>query len=99
MANTIVHCHASPRVVRDPGASGEQDGPHLLRAADPELPYDYPSRQWELDASGQPTNKVLPERRKVALITPIPKPKKSSAGRPKMVFDEAAQALGTEAQQ
>ena len=62
-------------------------------------PYEYPSRHWELDASGQPTNRILPERRRVAFITPIPKPKKSGAGQPKMVFDEAAQALGTEAQQ
>ena len=62
-------------------------------------PYEYPSRHWELDASGQPTNKIRDERRKVAFITPIPKPKKSGAGQPKMVFDEAAQALGTEAQQ
>ena len=62
-------------------------------------PYEYPSRHWELDPSGQPTNKIRNERRKVAFITPIPKPKKSSAGQLEMVFDEAAQALGTEAQQ
>ena len=62
-------------------------------------PYEYPSRHWELDASGQPTNKIRDKRRKVAFITPIPKPKKSGAGQRKMVFDEAAQALGTEAQQ
>ena len=62
-------------------------------------PYEYPSRHWELDAAGQPTNKIRRERRKVAFITPIPKPQKSGAGQRKMVFDEAAQALGTEAQQ
>ena len=62
-------------------------------------PYEYPSRHWELDASGQPTNRILPERRRVAFITPIPKPKKRRAGQREMVFDEAAQALGTEAQQ
>ena len=62
-------------------------------------PYEYPSRHWELDASGQPTNKMLDKRRKVAFITPIPKPKKRRAGQPKMVFDEAAQALGTDSQQ
>ena len=48
---------------------------------------------------GQPTNKIRDERRKVAFITPIPKPKKSGGGQRKMVFDEAAQELGTEAQQ
>ena len=62
-------------------------------------PYECPSRHWELDASGQPTNKILDKRRKVAFITPIPKPKKRCAGQREMVFDEAAQALGTEAQQ
>ncbi len=62
-------------------------------------PYEYRSRHWELDASGQPTNKIRDKRRKVAFITPIPKPKKSGTGQRKMVFDEAAQALGTEAQQ
>ena len=62
-------------------------------------PYEYPSRHWELDASGQPTNKIRDERRKVAFITPIPKPKRSGGGQPKIVFDEAAQALGTEGQQ
>ena len=63
-------------------------------------PYEYPSRHWELDASGQPTNRILPERRKVAFITPIPKPKKQKGiQQEKILFDAAAQALGTEAQQ
>ena len=62
-------------------------------------PYEYPSRHWELDASSQPTNKILDRRRKIAFITPIPKPKKRRGGHPKLVFDEAAQALGTESQQ
>ena len=63
-------------------------------------PYEYPSRHWELDASGQPTNRILPERRKVAFITPIPKPKKQKGiQQEKILFDPAAQALATEAQQ
>ena len=62
-------------------------------------PYDYPSRHWELDASGQPTNRILPERRKVEFITPIPKPKKRKGVQREMVFDAAAQALETETQQ
>ena len=62
-------------------------------------PYEYPSRHWELDPSGQPTDRILPERRKVAFITPIPKPKKQKGvQQEKIVFDAAAQALGTEAQ-
>ena len=63
-------------------------------------PYEYPSRHWELDATGQPTNKILPERRKVAFITPIPKPKKQKGIQQETIlFDAAAQVLGTEAQQ
>ena len=63
-------------------------------------PYEYLSRPWELDPSGQPTNRILPERRKVAFITPIPKPKKQEGiQQEKVVFDAAAQALATEAQQ
>ena len=62
-------------------------------------PYEYPSRHWELDGSGQPTNRILPERRRVSFITPIPKPKKRRAGQREIVFDKAAQALGTDKQQ
>ena len=62
-------------------------------------PYEYPSRHWELDGSGQPTNKILSERRRVSFITPIPKPKKRRAGQRQMVFHEAAQALETGTQQ
>jgi type III restriction enzyme len=39
-------------------------------------PYRYPGRHWELDADGQPTNRILETRRKSRLITPVPKPKK-----------------------
>lgn len=39
-------------------------------------PYTYPNRHWELDEHGQPTQKIVETRRKVSLITPIPKPKK-----------------------
>ncbi len=39
-------------------------------------PYAYPSRHWELDESGQPTQKIEDFRRKAEFITPIPKPKK-----------------------
>src|SRR5688500_3772344 len=39
-------------------------------------PYDYPSRHWELDASGQPTQKIVESRRRADFVTPIPKPKK-----------------------
>ena len=39
-------------------------------------PYAYPSRHWELDPDGQPTNRILDNRRRSDLITPVPKTKK-----------------------
>ena len=39
-------------------------------------PYDYPGRYWELDADGQPTNRILDRRRRSELVTPVPKPQK-----------------------
>ena len=55
-------------------------------------PYAYPGRHWELDADGQPTGRIIAERRKAKFITPIPKPKKHKrrAGQERMVFDEGA---------
>lgn len=40
-------------------------------------PYAYPGRHWELDASGQPTGKLLEGRREANLVSPIPKPQKA----------------------
>lgn len=42
-------------------------------------PYDYPGRHWELDADGQPTNAIIPSRRRSELITPVPQAKKKKA--------------------
>lgn len=39
-------------------------------------PYEYPGRHWELDANGQPTQRIIETRRKAEFITPIPKPRK-----------------------
>ena len=39
-------------------------------------PYDYPVRHWELDAQGQPTQRIVEKRRVAEYITPIPKPRK-----------------------
>ncbi|HRJ41878.1 MAG TPA: DEAD/DEAH box helicase family protein, partial [Caldilineaceae bacterium] len=39
-------------------------------------PYTYPTRHWELDADGQPTNRILDFRRTAKFVTPVPKPKK-----------------------
>ena len=53
-------------------------------------PYEYPNRHWELDEDGQPTQKIVDERRRAQFITPIPKPKKrkGKASQQEMVFDE-----------
>lgn len=39
-------------------------------------PYEYPGRHWALDELGQPTGKVIEDRRRSQLITPIPRPQK-----------------------
>jgi len=52
-------------------------------------PYEYPARHWELDASGQPTQKIAGSRRRAEFVTPIPKPKKQRGGRQEsLLFDE-----------
>ncbi|MFN8625189.1 MAG: DEAD/DEAH box helicase family protein [Candidatus Binatia bacterium] len=62
-------------------------------------PYAYPARHWELDDQGQPTQQIVESRRRVSLITPIPKPRKRKAGDQKQfVFDEG-KGLSTERQQ
>jgi type III restriction enzyme len=63
-------------------------------------PYECPRRHWELDASGQPTQRVLEKRRRAEFITPIPKPKKrkTPAQQEEIVFDEG-KGLSTKKQQ
>lgn len=62
-------------------------------------PYAYPIRHWELDETGQPTQKVIEQRRRAKFITPIPKPKKRKAASQKgFVFDEG-KGLSTKEQQ
>lgn len=63
-------------------------------------PYEYPGRHWELDENGQPTLKIIENRRKADFITPIPKPRKHrrAEGQTSLVFDEG-KGLSTEAQQ
>ncbi len=39
-------------------------------------PYECPSRYWELDDDGQPTQQIIEHRRSAEFITPIPKPRK-----------------------
>ena len=63
-------------------------------------PYGYPARHWELDKDGQPTHRVIENRRRAEFITPVPKPKKRRAGadQAEIVFNEGA-GLSTAAQQ
>src|SRR5450432_2619716 len=63
-------------------------------------PYEYPPRHWELDDSGQPTQKVIERRRRAEFITPIPKPKKrrGSSDQRQIVCDEG-KGLSTKEQQ
>jgi type III restriction enzyme len=63
-------------------------------------PYEYPSRYWELDEHGQPTQKIIETRRRAEFITPIPKPRKRKARETQveLVFDEGM-GLSTEKQQ
>lgn len=53
-------------------------------------PYAAPERHWELDESGQPTQRIMESRRPAQFITPIPKPRKRKAGRnqEEIIFDE-----------
>jgi len=64
-------------------------------------PYAYPGRHWELDETGQPTQKIVDARRRADFITPIPKPRKrkqKADSQKEMVFDEG-KGLSTEALQ
>lgn len=63
-------------------------------------PYAFPQRHWELDESGQPTQKIVESRRRAQFITPIPKPKKrkGSTKQEGFVFDEG-KGLSTKEQQ
>lgn len=63
-------------------------------------PYEYPVKHWELDETGQPTQKIINSRRRAEFITPIPKPKKrkGSAKQESLTFDEG-KGLSTQDQQ
>ena len=63
-------------------------------------PYERPSKHWELDAHGQPTQRIIESRRRAEFITPIPKPKKRkvSAAQQEMILDEG-KGLSTQKQQ
>ena len=63
-------------------------------------PYAYPARHWELDADGQPTNRIIDNRRRSELITPVPKPqrRRRALGQGELGL-AASDGLSTEAQE
>src|SRR4051794_34105369 len=63
-------------------------------------PYGSPTRHWELDDQGQPTQQILERRRRAEFITPIPKPRKrkGKSAQQELVFDEG-KGLSTKDQQ
>ena len=61
-------------------------------------PYDYPGRHWELDESGQPTQKIENKRRLTQFITPIPKPKKQKKSTEQQSLDLDDTDISTENQ-
>jgi type III restriction enzyme len=63
-------------------------------------PYAYPTRHWELDEHGQPTQRIIETRRPADFITPIPKSRKQRAAddQQRLVFDEG-KGLSTQEQQ
>lgn len=62
-------------------------------------PYEYPNRHWELDADGQPTQRIVENRRLAEFITPIPKPKKRKAATQVEIVLDEGHGLSTEKQQ
>ncbi len=64
-------------------------------------PYNYPTRHWELDEEGQPTQRIINKRRGAKFITPIPRPqkhKKAGHQQKTLVLDEG-KGLSTQKQQ
>jgi len=62
-------------------------------------PYKRPELHWELDASGQPTQRILEHRRPADFITPIPKPKKRRTADQEELLFEAGDGISTKGQQ
>ena len=51
-------------------------------------PYKCPSRRWELDDNRQPTGRILPGRREVAFVTPVPQPRRRGPSQDEMIYEE-----------
>jgi len=61
-------------------------------------PYTHPWRHWEMDESGQPTQRIAETRRKADFVTPIPKPKNRKASQAELGLEDEL-GLSTAAQQ
>jgi type III restriction enzyme len=62
-------------------------------------PYDYPAQHWELDSERQPTDQILPSRRRAEFITPIPKARqRRGVEQQEMLMDDGT-GLSTQEQQ
>ena len=63
-------------------------------------PYQIPSKHWELDKSGQPTQNLIDGRRPAKFITPIPKAKKQTTNKSQenLLFEDSL-GLSTQKQQ
>jgi type III restriction enzyme len=62
-------------------------------------PYEPPARHWELDDTGQPTQRIIESRRRTAFITPIPKPRKRKAATQQSLLYEDPEGISTQKQQ
>ncbi|MFL6601888.1 MAG: BPTD_3080 family restriction endonuclease [Steroidobacteraceae bacterium] len=62
-------------------------------------PYDEPTRHWELDQLGQPTQQVIPRRRRAEFISPIPKPRRRQGDAQQAALALGERELSTERQQ
>lgn len=61
-------------------------------------PYLIPTKHWDLDSNGQPTEKIIEKRRPADFITPIPKPQKQNAQLEIDLRTEKAKNISTENQ-
>jgi len=62
-------------------------------------PYEYPSRYWELDVAGQPTQKIVESRRAAQFLSPIPKPRKQKGPQQAELVSAQGQKLSSAQQQ
>ena len=55
-------------------------------------PYEYPSKHWKLDSTGQPTQQLENSRRKAEFVTPIPRARrKGAAQEPELALESPEQ--------